>query len=80
MITLRLDPSLEEAINTTAKNLGLTKSDLIRQSLIEYLEKLNKPNAWDIGHDLFGKFASGEGNLSVDRKKLLRAKIKAKRG
>ena len=80
MITLRLDPSLEEAVNTTAKHLGITKSDLIRKSLVEYLEKLGRPNAWDAGYDLFGKFASGEKNLSVDRKKILKAKIKAKRG
>jgi len=79
MITLRLDPNLEEAVNTTAKNLGLTKSDLIRHSLIEYLEKIGTPNAWDAGQDLFGKYASGKGNLSVDRKDILKAKIRAKR-
>ena len=80
MITLRLDPDLEKAVSTTARNLGLTKSDLIRQSLVEYLEKISSLNAWDLGHDLFGKYSSGKGNLSVDRKEIVKAKIKAKRG
>jgi hypothetical protein len=80
MITLRLDPDLEEAVTKTAKNLGLTKSDLIRQSLVEYLDKIGTPNAWDVGRDLFGKYASGKGNLSVERKKIFKSKIKSKRG
>ena len=47
MITLRLDPKLEQDVNITAKNLGLTKSEFIRKSIHEYLGKLRKPNAWD---------------------------------
>lgn len=80
MITIRLDPTLEKAVNNTAKNLGLTKSDLIRKSILEYLGKLGKQNAWDAGQDLFGKYSSGHNNLSVDRKAILKDKIKAKRG
>ncbi|MBM9537086.1 ribbon-helix-helix protein, CopG family [Desulfobulbus alkaliphilus] len=79
MITVRLDPDLEKEISTVAKNLGLTKSDLIRQSLIEYLGKLERPNAWELGQDFFGRYSSGLGNLSVDRKRILKEKIRAKR-
>jgi len=79
MITLRLDENLEQQINNTAKNLGLSKSELIRQSISEYLEKVEQPGAWDLGEDLFGKYASGLGNLSSDRKELIRSKIRAKR-
>ena len=79
MITLRLDPKIEQAVNNTAKNLGLTKSELIRQSILEYLDKLNKATAWELGQDLFGKYSSGLSNLSIDRKELLKRKIKAKR-
>ena len=45
MITLRLDPKLEQRINKTAKNLGLTKSELISKSIHEYLGKLKTPSA-----------------------------------
>ncbi len=79
MITLRLDPKLEKKISNTAKNLGVTKSDLIRQSLVEYLAKLDNQNAWEVGYDLFGKYSSGEGNLSLDRKEIIKAKIRDKR-
>lgn len=79
MITLRLDPNLEKEVRNTAKNLGLTKSDLIRKSILEYLGKIESPNAWDLGKDLFGRYSSGENNLSVDRKNILKEKIRAKR-
>ena len=79
MITLRLDQKLEQQVNNTAKNLGLSKSELIRRSINEYLSKLKQPSAWDIGEDLFGKYSSGLGNLSSDRKELIKNIIKAKR-
>ena len=79
MITLRLDQDLEQKVNTTAKNLGLTKSELIRKSIKEYLGKLKQPDAWIIGEELFGKYSSGQGNLSSDRKELVKNIIQAKR-
>ncbi len=80
MITLRLDPNLEQTVTNTAKNLGLTKSDLIRKSILEYLRKLEKQNAWEAGQNLFGKYSSGYHNLSFDRKEIFKDKIRAKRG
>ncbi len=79
MITLRLDPKLDQIVNNTAKNLGLTKSELIRKSLVEYIGKLKKQNAWEAGQDLFGRHASGKDNLSSNRKEIIKGKIKAKR-
>jgi len=79
MITIRLDPTLEQAVNNTAKNLNLTKSDLIRKSLIAYLEKFGNQGAWESGKELFGKYYSDYSNLSTDRKAILKDKIKAKR-
>ncbi|MCD6273142.1 MAG: CopG family transcriptional regulator [Deltaproteobacteria bacterium] len=79
MITLRLDAKLEQAINNTAKNLGLSKSELIRKSIYDYLGRLSNQNAWEAGGELFGKYSSGLGNLSTNRKELIKRKIKAKR-
>ena len=70
MITLRLDPKLEQDVNITAKNLGLTKSEFIRRSIHEYLGKIR---------NLFGKYSSGFSNLSANRKDLVKNKITAKR-
>jgi predicted transcriptional regulator len=79
MITLRLDPKLEQDLNNTAKNLGLSKSELIRRSIHDYIGRLSKQNAWEVGEELFGKYSSGLCNLSIDRKELIKNKIKAKR-
>jgi len=79
MITLRLDSQLEQKVNHTAKNLGLSKSELIRKSLVEYIDKANKQNAWQAGQDLFGKYESGREDLSSNRKEILKSKLRAKR-
>ena len=79
MITLRLDPKLEKTINDVAHRLGVSKSELIRKSLTEYIDKLEKPSPWELGNDIFGKYSSGQNNLSTDRKTLLKEKIRAKR-
>jgi len=79
MITLRLDPELEQVINNTAHQMGVSKSELIRKSITEYLSKLEKPSAWELGQDVFGKYASENANLAKDRKKLIKEKISAKK-
>lgn len=78
MITLRLDSKLEQSIDNIAKYLGLTKSELIRHSIQEYLKKIPNQTPWDLGKDLFGRYSSGIGNLSSDRKYIIKKKIRAK--
>jgi len=78
MITLRLDPNLDQIVSNAAKNLGLSKSELVRKSLVEYIGKINNQNAWEVGKDLFGKYESGKTNLSSNRKALVKEKIRAK--
>jgi RHH-type rel operon transcriptional repressor/antitoxin RelB len=80
MITLRLDSKLEKNIDDFAHHLGISRSELIRKSIEEYLKKLDKPSAWESGKDFFGKYASGSNNVSEDRKTLFKEKVKAKRG
>ena len=75
MITLRLDPELEKSVRRTAELLGISKSELIRKSLADYLSKLSKPSPWELGKNYFGKYASGQTNLSADRKRLLKKKM-----
>lgn len=78
MITLRLEEKLEQAVTSTAKNMGISKSQLIRESIAEYLKKHAVNSAWEAGKDLFGAYSSGQSNLSSDRKKLIKQKIAAK--
>ena len=79
MITLRLDPQLEQTINSVAYQLGVSKSELIRKSITDFLGNLEKPSPWELGNDLFGKYASGQHDLSKNRKVLIKEKIRAKR-
>jgi len=79
MITLRLDQELEKNIKSVAINMGISKSELIRKSITEFMKNIEKPTSWELGNELFGKYASGVTNLSQDRKALVKEKIKAKR-
>jgi hypothetical protein len=79
MITLRLDQQTELLLKTTAEQLGLSRSELIRQSILEYLSRLSPPSAWETGQHLFGRCSSGCGDLSARRKELVKEKIWAKR-
>ena len=79
MITLRLDPQLEKTVNHFAKQMQISKSEFVRQSIFAFIEKQEKPSPWELGKDIFGKHASGQSNLSVDRKTLIKEKIRAKR-
>lgn len=79
MVTVRLDPALEQQVDEIAKDIGLTRSEFIRKSILHYIDIQEKQNAWETGKDLFGKYSSGKNDLSVNGKKLLKDKIKAKR-
>ena len=75
MITLRLNPTLEKTVQKTADAFGISKSELVRESIMNYLETLKKPSAWELGADLFGRYASQDGTRSKNRKDLIRQKI-----
>ena len=79
MITLRLDTKLEQNINKLALQMGVSKSELIRQSITAFIEKSEQPSPWALGCNIFGQYTSGKGNLSTDRKTLAKQKISAKR-
>lgn len=78
MITLRVDKKLDETLKKTAKAKGLTKSEVVRQSLVEYLSTHSQSNPHIIGEAVFGKYGSGKGNLSTDSEAILRDKSKRK--
>ncbi len=79
MTTVRLEPQLELTVNTLAHQMGISKSEFIRNSITTFIDNLKKPSPWVLGNDVFGKYASGQGNLSIDRKKLIKEIIEAKR-
>ncbi|MFZ2658429.1 MAG: hypothetical protein WAX69_26080 [Victivallales bacterium] len=80
MITLRTDKRLEEILENTAKAKGMTKSEIVRQSLALYLSANARENPYKLGEKIFGAYGSGKGNLSEDSEKMLKIKFKKPSG
>ena len=72
MMTLRIDEDLEQKIEHASVNLGISKSELLRRSVQEFIAGMTKPDPWDVGKDLFGKYRSGRHDLSTNRKTIIR--------
>ena len=80
-ITVRLEPELGRQLSSVARQEGLTRSELTRVCLRDFLaRRKTRKSAWELGKDLFGKFGSGRGDLSKSKRTVLRAKIHAKKG
>ena len=79
-ISLRLDNSLERELNKHARIIGKSKSEIIRTLISDFVKKKSKKvTPWKIGKEVFGREGSGRGNLSVDRKSILKEKLHAKK-
>jgi len=76
MLTLRLDKNTEQEIEKLSKSEGISKSELIRKSINEYLLSRKKPSLYEAGKDLFDKYSFDNENLSVDSEKILRKYFK----
>lgn len=76
MLTLRLDKNIEQEIAKLSKTEGISKSELIRKSINEYLLSHKKPSLYEAGKDLFGKYSIDNENLSVDSEEILRKRFK----
>ncbi len=79
MLTLRLNSDLKEKLNNLAELLGVSKSEVVRRSLEVYFEDFEKASPWSSGKEFFGRYSSGQTNLSTDRKTILKEKLKAKK-
>ena len=70
MISVRLPEELEKKLNQLAESKNVTKTHLVKEALNKYIaEKEEKKDSYQLGKDLFGKYGSGEGNLSTTYKK-----------
>lgn len=81
MLSLRLKPQTEQALDRTAKSQGLTKSEFLRSLIDERLkEESRRATPWQLGHERFGLVGSGRGDLSTTRKAKLKEKLRGKTG
>jgi hypothetical protein len=77
--SLRLDRHLAQQLAALAKARGISRSELVRQCLEEYLAgPVQGATAWELGKDLFGCYKSGRGDLSQRVKEIAKEKIHAR--
>jgi hypothetical protein len=79
MISARLPYEIEQQLTAVSKAKNLSKSDLVKEALVRYfVQEESEKDSYELGAAYFGKYGSGDGNLSRDYKKLLKGKIGAK--
>jgi RHH-type transcriptional regulator, rel operon repressor / antitoxin RelB len=79
-ISLRLERNLELKLEQAARMAGATKSAFIRSLIHDFLQKKSDDlTPWETGKDVFGRYGSGAGMLSVNRKAILKEKLHAKK-
>ena len=82
MLSVRLDNTLENQLNYLAQEQQVSKSKIIKDSLLYYFDILKTKNkqktAYELGSELFGKYSSKQTDLSTTYKQKLRDKLNAK--
>ncbi|MDD3325138.1 MAG: hypothetical protein PHN38_08495 [Sulfurospirillaceae bacterium] len=82
MLSVRLDHSIENQLNFLSQEKHIPKSKIIKEALIYYFEALKKESKqktpYELGSELFGKYASDKDDLSTTYKQKLKDKINAK--
>jgi hypothetical protein len=79
-ISLRLDNRLTRKLAALARARGISKSELIRTCLDQYLAGHDQELcAWEVGKHLFGCYKSGKGDLSVRAGEIAKERIHAAR-
>ena len=80
-ISVRLNSKLERQLEQFARREGISKSELIRRCLEDFLSRRHQvPFPWELGKELFGREGSGRSDLSTNRKSILREKLHGKTG
>ena len=79
MTTARLPRDTRNKLIVLSRVKGRTKSDIIKESLDMYYEREeNEIDSFTLGERLFGKYGSGEDDLSTTYKERIKEKLRAK--
>jgi predicted DNA-binding protein len=78
MLYVRLDKEIETKLNYLSRIKGISKSQIIRDALHNYLENLETPqNPFELEKDLFG-VEGQDSHLSLEYKRILKENIQKK--
>jgi hypothetical protein len=72
ILSLKLPDDLAEELTAQAQSRGTTKSEILREALVDFLAKTPEPDKGsflDLAGDLVGRF-EGPGDLSYNKKYL----------
>jgi RHH-type transcriptional regulator, rel operon repressor / antitoxin RelB len=82
MISIRLESELEVQLAQYSERKNLSKSQVVKEALASYFAQLEaeeqQKSPFQLGEDLFGKYASGQHDRSVNYKQQLKDKLRAK--
>jgi Arc/MetJ-type ribon-helix-helix transcriptional regulator len=79
MTTVRLPVEFEQKLEAVSRMRHRSKSDLIKEALGNFLfREEGRKDSYETGKEYFGKYGSGDGKLSVNRKKIVAEKLHAK--
>jgi len=77
--TARLPREINNKLHILARVKGKTKSDIIKESIeMYYAQEENKIDSYTLGEPYFGKYSSGESDLSTTYKERVKEKIAEK--
>jgi len=78
-ISIRLDAESESELRAHSRRRGQPLSEFVRRAIEEKLARDDRAiSAYDAGRELFGRYASGDGNRSTERKRLIKEKVRNK--
>lgn len=79
MISFRLEAELEQQLNQYSAQKNISKSQVIKEALAQYFARQSQEQSpYQIGKALFGRYASGQNDLSSTYKQKIKDKIRAK--
>jgi len=80
-VSIRLDAELDRMVTEAARQLNVTRSDVIRRSIRDYCRSVLAEAdvyPWDLMKDLVGGFRSGQRNLARNSSKYVKETIRAR--
>jgi Arc/MetJ-type ribon-helix-helix transcriptional regulator len=79
MTTVRLPVEFEQKLEAISRTRHRSKSDLIKEALGNFFfQEEGMKGSYETGKEYFGKYGSGDGKLSVNYKKILTERLRAK--
>ncbi|WP_114750141.1 ribbon-helix-helix protein, CopG family [Pleomorphovibrio marinus] len=79
MLNVRLDKEMEKRLKEISRVKSMTKSDIVKEALAEYLTKEQlTQSAYELGKDLFGAEEGGLKKASSQFKQMLKERLYGK--